>query len=188
MEKTVDLQNMVRRLDELSSKDAIRECVYRIERGMDRIDIDFLRSAFHDDAKVQWLTPEPVPVEEWLGNFGHIKNMTRQAQHMIGNILIDLQGDTANVESYELTRHLTLMGEDWKDLIYSARYLDRFSRRDGEWKIDFRIKIMDWMRIMEGSDPAWDNTPIKGSRDSEDISYKMFGAKIFSGMSDRPVA
>lgn len=172
-------QELLKKVDELSSKEAIREVVYRVDRGIDRVDVDLLRTAFHSDGKVQWLSPEPVTVADWLGNVSKIKQMTRQAQHMIGNVLIDLKGDTANVESYEITRHLTLFGEEWKDLIYSARYLDKFSRRDGEWKIDFRFKIMDWMRILEGSDSAWDNAPFKGVRGPEDLSYEMFGAKAF---------
>lgn len=175
-----DIEALAKQVDVLSSKEAIRECVHRIDRGIDRIDPDILRTAFHSDAQVQWLSPEPVPVNEWLQNAGKIREMTRQAQHLIGNILIELNGETANVESYELARHLTRMGDEWKDLIYSARYLDKFSRRDGAWKIDFRIKIMDWMRILEGSDAAYDNAPIKGSRDKGDLSYKMFGPDIFA--------
>lgn len=174
-----DIQELARRVDELSSKEAIRECVYRVDRGIDRIDVNILRTAFHPDAKVQWLSPAPVPLSEWLQNVDHIRQITRQAQHLIGNVLIDLQGETANVESYEITRHLTRMGEEWKDLIYSARYLDKFSRRNGQWKIDSRIKIMDWARIMEGSDPIFDGATLKGRRDAEDLSYQLFGANAF---------
>ena len=72
------------------------------------------------------------------------------------------------------------VGNEWKDLIYSARYLERFSRRNGEWKIDFRFKIIDWMRIMEGSDPSFDNVPAQSRRDRDDMSYKIFGDKVFA--------
>lgn len=176
-----DIQELAKRVDELSSKEAIRECIYRVDRGVDRIDVELLRTAFHADAQVQWLSPAPVPVSEWLGIFPEIQTKTRRAQHLIGNVLIDLNGDTANVEAYELARHLTNMGEEWKDLVYSARYLDTFTRRDGEWKIQSRLKIMDWVRIIEGSDGAYDHATLKGSRDAEDFSYKLFGANVFGG-------
>lgn len=175
-----DLQALAKQVDELASKDAIRECVRRVNRGIDRIDVALLSTAFHSDAQVQWMTPEPIPVDKWLGNVTMIREMTREAQHLIGQTLIELDGDTAKVESYELTRHLTKFGEEWKDMIYSARYLDKFSRRDGAWKIDFRVKIMDWGRIMEGSDGVLDHAPTKGVRGPEDLSYQMFGDKVFA--------
>lgn len=176
-----DIQELTKRVDELSSKEAIRECIYRVDRGVDRIDVELLRSAFHSDAQVQWMAPASVPVNDWLTAFREVQTRTQRAQHLIGNVLIELNGDTANVESYEVARHLTNMGEEWKDLVYSARYLDTFTRRDGEWKIQTRVKIMDWVRILEGSDGAYDHAPAKGSRDAEDISYRMFGAKVFGG-------
>jgi hypothetical protein len=42
---------MTKRPDELSSKEAIRERMYRINRGMDRIDRELMHSGFHPDAK-----------------------------------------------------------------------------------------------------------------------------------------
>jgi hypothetical protein len=50
MEKTPDVlervHELVVRVDELCSKDAIRECIYRINRGIDRIDDQLLVSSF----------------------------------------------------------------------------------------------------------------------------------------------
>lgn len=63
MEASTDLSDKVnalaKRVDELTSKDAIRDCIYRINRGMDRIDRDLMASGFHEDAKVRWAVPRP---------------------------------------------------------------------------------------------------------------------------------
>lgn len=83
------------------------------------------------------------------------------------------------MESYEIARHLTPMGAEKKDLIIASRYIDKFSRRDGQWRIDRRDKVVDWMRVMEGKDAVFDQRPLKGKRDGQDISFEMFGAGAF---------
>lgn len=172
-------QELAKRVDELSSKDEIRDCVYRIVRGIDRLDTTIIATAFHDDATIQWHAPKPVPLSEFLSGLDRIKAATRQAQHLVGNVLIDLQGDKANVESYEIARHVTKMGDDWKDMVLASRYLDKFSRRNGVWKIDFRMKMMDWARVHEGADAVFDGAPLKAQRNTDDLSYQILGAKTF---------
>lgn len=174
-----DLQQLTRQLDELASKEAIRECIYRVVRGLDRADTALLRSGFHPDAKVLWHGEQPLELEDWLQQGAKMIEITQRVQHLVGNTLIELDGDTAKAESYEIGRHLTKMGEEWKDLIIAARYLDKLSRRNGVWKIDYRVKLMDWARIMEGSDPVFDGATLKGSRDAQDPSYKVLGTGVF---------
>ncbi len=183
MEASTDLSDKVnalaKRVDELTSKDAIRDCIYRINRGMDRIDRDLMASGFHEDAKVRWGGPEALDLPAFIEGAIKIQHTTSRVQHLIGNILIDLNGDKANVESYEIARHLTPMGAEKKDLIIASRYIDKFSRRDGQWRIDRRDKVVDWMRVMEGKDAVFDQRPLKGKRDGQDISFEMFGAGAF---------
>jgi hypothetical protein len=47
------IDTLARQLGELSDKNAIRDCIYRINRGMDRIDDPLMASGFHPDAKVR---------------------------------------------------------------------------------------------------------------------------------------
>jgi hypothetical protein len=97
----------------------------------------------------------------------------------VGNILIELRGDEANVESYEIARHLTSMGDDIKDLIIASRYIDKFVRRDGTWRIVRRDKVIDWIRVLQGSDELYDQVPHRGRRDGSDISLERFGPGAF---------
>lgn len=173
------MSELVQRVDELSSKEAIRDCIYRINRGMDRIDRDLMASGFHPDAKVRWGTPDAQDFANFIVTAIRIQQTTSRVQHLVGNVLIDLKGDEADVESYEIARHLTPMGEEKKDLIIASRYIDKFSRRDGEWRVAHRDKVVDWMRIMEGADTAFEHRPLTGKRDSQDISFERFGARAF---------
>jgi hypothetical protein len=183
MQGTADLQTQIdaltAKLDALASKDAIRDCLYRINRGIDRVDERLLTSGFHPDAGVRWAAKEAVPVADWVKAAIKVQRTTQRVQHLIGNVLIELDGDNAHVESYEIGRHLTPIKDEMKDLIIAARYIDKFARRDGEWRIVRRDKVVDWIRIMEGSDPYWDQVPVRGRRDDQDLSFEAFRARAF---------
>ncbi|MGO9454522.1 MAG: nuclear transport factor 2 family protein [Candidatus Binataceae bacterium] len=183
MENLTELQSRVdqiaKRLDELSSKEAIRECIYRINRGMDRIDRELMLSGFHPNAQIRWGTAEPMDLSTFIEAGIKIQHTTSRVQHLVGNILIQLHGGLAEVESYEIARHLTPLGEEKKDLIIASRYVDKFSRRDGAWRIERRDKVVDWIRILEGADPLFDNAPLKGRRDADDVSFAVFGPRAF---------
>lgn len=171
-------------VEALTAKDAIRDCLYRINRGMDRIDRTLMLSGFHDDAQICWAAPDFVAVDQFIEIAMRVQAGTSRVQHLLGNILIALDGDTAAVESYEIGRHLTPMPDGEKDLIIAARYIDRFSRRDGAWRIERRQKLVDWIRIIEGHDGKYDAVPHKGIRDRSDPSYANFGAATFETRND----
>jgi hypothetical protein len=166
------LQQALNEVERLTSIEAIRECVYRVCRGTDRIDADILRTAFHADAVVHFGKIYDGPVSGWID--AAIKHQASQAQrqHLVGNILIRIEGDEAFVESYELDRHKTPMHGEVLDLVLAARTLDRFERRDGEWRIAERTKIMDWGRIITAIDGPYINSPMmRGGDDRSDGSY-----------------
>ena len=52
------------------------------------------------------------------------------------------------------------------------RYVDDFERRDGEWRIAFRLCTFDWTRT-DPVPPAWDFTPPfhRGRLDATDAVY-----------------
>lgn len=178
-ELQAQVEALSKRLDDLSAKEAIRDCIYRINRGLDRIDPKLLGSGFHPDAKIQWGTPDTYDLDTWLEKSLAMQHKTQRVQHLVGNILIEIRGDAADVESYEIGRHLTPLPDGMKDLIIASRYVDKFSRRKGVWKIDHRIKVGDWIRVMEGTDPLWDNVALKGLRDANDVSMVQFGRTAF---------
>lgn len=161
-------------VERLSAIEAIRACLYRICRAIDRVDADLLRSGFHPGALIHYGKLYEGDVEGWIASAMAHQSTQSQRQHMIGNILIRVDGDEAVAESYELDRHKTPMNGEVRDLVLGARTLDRFARRDGEWRIVERTKVMDWGRNIAGDDGVYQNSPLqKGGNDRSDASYQL---------------
>ncbi len=172
------MTNIARLQSEMVDREAIRECLYRYCRGVDRRDADILRSAYWPDAIDTHLTFKGN-IEEFIDwAMPMMKAMTHH-QHHITNVLIELDGDSAKVESY-FWSCVVLPGETRQDRIGGGRYLDRFERRDGEWRIIERYVMSDWFRQFEdGCDYAKGGigTPAEavGRGDAQDLSYTWLG-------------
>ena len=107
--------------------------VHRYTRGMDRLDRELARSAYHDDA-VDDHGGFVATVEEFLDwAFDYHAKQIRH-QHYVSNHSVELDDDTAHAETY-----YTFVGTDRDETkpveIVGGRYLDRFERRDGRWAI-----------------------------------------------------
>lgn len=160
--------------DVLSSKQACAELVYKLARGLDRCDDALLRSVFHDDA-----TDDHGGFKGSASDFvgwalGLLAKMER-TQHLIGNILVEVEGDRAVGEAYFVANH-DMLGADGRAvrMIAAGRYLDRFERRDGVWKIAHRHAVYDWNANHERTD-TWDrsaDSPRRfGERGAADAVY-----------------
>lgn len=161
-------------IDRLKAIEAIRECIYRVCRGADRVDAEIIRSAFHPDATIHYGKMYDGDVEGSIA--AGLKHQSAQSQrhHMVGNIIVRIDGDQAFAESYELDRHKTATNGEMRDLVLAARTLDRFALRDGEWKIVERTKVMDWGRTITADDGLYVNSPLAtGGDDRSDISYAL---------------
>ncbi|WP_395334894.1 nuclear transport factor 2 family protein [Novosphingobium sp. BL-8H] len=138
-------------LAELADREAIRECLYRYARGVDRLDADMVRSAYWPDVVDKHLEFEGNAEEFIAWAFPAMQAMD-QTMHLIGNVLIALHGDQADVESYFYGYHRITVDGRKMDVIGAGRYLDRFEKREDEWRIRERLVMTDWFR--EYSDSA----------------------------------
>jgi hypothetical protein len=161
-------------LDILLSKQACTELVYTLARGLDRCDRDMLQSVFHPDATDDHGGFKGTAAEfvDWV--VGLLPTMER-TQHLIGNVLIDVAGDHAVGEACFMANH-DMMNADGKPIrmIAAGRYLDRFERRDGVWKISHRHAVYDWNANLDRTD-NWDRSPgsprVFGERGTGDPIY-----------------
>ena len=160
--------------DELADREAIRDCLYRYSRGVDRCDEEALRSAYWEDAFDDHVlfsgTREPFIA--WV--LPALRAMER-SMHMIGNILIRVHGNHADVESYYYGYHRLHNGTCSYDSIACGRYLDRFERRNDEWRIADRKVVVDWFRDYPDAGD-WAKGPLgmqlePGGRHPTDVSY-----------------
>ncbi|EHH14009.1 nuclear transport factor 2 family protein [Mesorhizobium amorphae] len=134
------------KITELLDREAIRDCLYRYCRGIDRADEAALRSAYwpdaHDNHGAYCGSAEGF-IQFALGVF---KTGPRNI-HQITNILIEFIGSAeAAVESYftGLQRAPDESGEVRQTLL-CGRYCDLFQKREGEWRIAERTVVYDWL-------------------------------------------
>jgi len=152
---------------------ALRDLVVLYCRAVDRRDMALMRRVFHPDA---FLDYGEAMFRGTLDNFiaASPKGMSAFAmtQHHVTNSYFETNGDRAEGETYLVAYHV-LTGHEQKLYIAGARYLDRFERRDGEWRIAHRTALRDWEN--ESGNVAQPNV---GRLDGGDLSYErlaMFG-------------
>lgn len=143
-------------LDILLAKQACAELVYRLARGLDRCDQELIRDVFHDDATDDHHGSFKGSADEFVAWVMPVLAGMERTHHLIGNVLIEVDGDTAWGEAYYLANHdMTDRGGEPIRYTASGRYLDRFERRDGVWKIAHRTCVSDWSAVHPRRD-NWD--------------------------------
>lgn len=164
--------------EDCSSHLEIQQVLYKYCRAIDRGDLALLKSVYHADARdahgaldgpAHEFAEKMVAGMDTLGVIG---------QHIITNILIELDGDTAQVESYFQAHHPSATETGEIALAFAlGRYLDRFERRDGVWRIADRRVIMDHS-LAPASGPPWATSAHypKGARREADPSHGFFGS------------
>jgi hypothetical protein len=164
-----EFEALRREVGQLRDRQEILDRINTYCRGLDRLDPDLVRAAFHPDAidnhydfvgGVDDFVPYAIEVESRLNG----------THHGISTHLCEIDGDTAHAESYV---HFFLRRADGKTASCGAgRYIDRLERRDGQWRVVVRQILMDAHFEVDGS--AWiRNAHLfhTGSRDRGDPSY-----------------
>lgn len=157
------------RLQQLLDKQEIAELSHNYMRALDRLDRDLMLSVFHPDSTTDYgfFKGSGPDFVDYAQNAlkDHISN-----QHMIGQILIDLEGDTAFGEVYYQAFHRFLLDGLETDLFVAGRYVDRYERRDGTWKFAFRSELVDWVRLDPTTGEGMMPGAIWGARGADDLS------------------
>ncbi len=172
--------------EQLAGREAIRDCIYRYCRAIDRCDFDLLASVYWPDA-----TEDHSPFVGSATDFiAWAKVMLRpmdETQHLVANMLIEIEGDTAQVETYIRAHHRLPRDDGGRhDLETAGRYLDVMRRRDDEWRIQSRTVSRDWFRMYPDS-ADW-KTGVFGKafpppkRTTEDPSYRVLQFAPVSGV------
>jgi SnoaL-like domain len=168
----------------VADRQEIHEVLMRYCRGIDRGDPEVLSSVYHEGAvdrhgPFQFTDAQTEMAKLTIPRLDALRGV---AQHHITNYLIELHGDTAEVESYFLAFQPTKLDDDSEVLaLMGGRYLDRFERRDGRWGIIERSVVVDWSRAeLQGEDwPAAKDFPPPGRRES-DPSHALFASGVLA--------
>jgi ketosteroid isomerase-like protein len=149
-------------LQSLLDREAIRDCLLRYCRGIDRCDEQALRSAYWEDATDchgAWNGSAAGFIEQALTR---LRQGGRRV-HQLTNVLIDLHGDVAAVESSFFALQATAAQPD-RETFLCGRYVDRFERRNGEWRVAARTVVYDWIEERTRPELEQDDAALFGAR------------------------
>lgn len=131
----------------LLDKQALHEIAMRYSRAIDRRDPVLLASVYHDDAHDEHGTFFDGPASAFVANLEKTMAVFEVSQHMIGNASYRLDGDAAEGELYFTAYHRTVPPDPRHETV-RGRYLDRYERRSGEWRISCRRLVWDSFETM----------------------------------------
>lgn len=160
-----------RELEEMLDRHKIYEVLTRYCQGVDRGDVELIKSVYHKDAVDDhgMFKGSGWDFADWIIDF--LKEI-RQCQHLIGNFSCELHGDTAYSETYCLA--VSDYGKGQHVIAYN-RYIDRFEKRGDEWKIADRQVVLDVTRNVPASGPIYEEGGWEftwGRRDKLDPLYR----------------
>jgi hypothetical protein len=151
----------------LADKQAIQEQIYNYCRSVDRLDVPLGHAVFHEGSYADFPTFKGTG-QGWIDavckehlNFLH-------HSHQVTNVIIHLDGDSAGSEAYVIANLRQQQGEKVINRMFSARYIDKWSKRGGRWAINRRDCVVDFSEESVvapiGNDP-------RSARDHSDPSY-----------------
>lgn len=145
---------MADRIDRLESKDAIGAVLLDYARGNDRVDETLLRSCFWPESRHRHGRFDGMSSDFVAFALKILKGVKFTAHH-ISNVSVEVDGDRAFSECYYLAHHRrdAAAGGGEEDAFFEGRYLDRFARRQGVWKIIERRGLSDFSTVVPAASP-----------------------------------
>ena len=148
----------------LDDRAAIQDILAAYAHAIDRRRWGMMEHLFHEDAQFGF----GDVAGDWRGFVEQARaiiNPCLATQHQLGQTLYNFEeGDVCHAETYMTAMHTIPAGYAFSDVfpdkgvIYSAviagRYIDRFEKRGGDWRIALRTGVYDWreFRMHEGVD------------------------------------
>jgi hypothetical protein len=134
-------------VDALLSKQSIKELTFKVARAIDRQDFPLLASAFHDGATFNAGVVSGSMPDAGKALIAQLHSGVKRSQHAVSNQWFEVFGDEAIGESYVLGTAFFDQDGVEQELRFGGRYLDRFERRDGIWKISERVIVADFTGV-----------------------------------------
>lgn len=151
----------------------IYEVVMRYCRGIDRLDMDLVRSAYHSDG-IDNHTGFSGPIADFIAWVEQPLRRLSGTMHIIGNHLAEIEGDRAVVESYGTAVHWGEPVDDpRRNFTTGFRYVDHMAKRDGRWGIVERWAVREWTRSDAGRHLSKDGEGPSPARDGDDPLWRL---------------
>lgn len=131
------------RIQALLDKSDLQDLVNTYARGLDRCDPELLKSVFFEDATVEMISFSGEAHAFAETTLAALKVHAATTSHFTTNCLFEIDGDNAVGESYLISVSVMKDGDDAKPAVHVGRYLDRFQKRNGQWKFIYRSIVID---------------------------------------------
>jgi hypothetical protein len=133
---------------DVADRMAITDQLYRYCRSVDRLDVPLGHRVFHPDSRADFGIYKGTG-RGWIDFICQEHRKFLHHSHQVTNIVIDVMGDRAGSESYVTATLRARDGDKLMQRQFWARYVDQWSRRDGNWAIDRRECVIDFASIAE---------------------------------------
>lgn len=166
-------------LDTVVSRQQIADLTAAYCRGVDRADPALLAEVFHEDATV---------ISGAFNGNGKafateicriVEDAFAQTFHSIANQWVEVSGDGAVGETYVIACSTSKGEAPATDTLTGGRYIDRFERRNGTWRIAERTFVLDWARsepsTRELDGPLYGALDLRGGRREADPFHAFSG-------------
>jgi hypothetical protein len=141
-------------VERLVAEAEIGRVLARYCRGIDRMDLDLVASCYHPDARDEHGSFAGT-VDEYVEWVRDLLDKYDATAHYLANRLTEFSAaDVATVETYGMAVHRRASGAAHLNLTTGFRFVDRFERRDGTWRIAHRIAVTDWA-LQHAPDDWW---------------------------------
>ncbi len=166
----------------LLDKEAIRTLVLKYSRAADRHDDVAMRQLYHEDAKDDHGSYFSGLAMEFIDRLPEIQKPFTILHHNVTTHNIELDPNNPNFaegEVYILAMHQAQTPDgQLMDFIIGGRYLDKYEKRNGDWKFSHRAILADWCKAAMPSDITLSDDIIAGALIGKpgeaDPSYKFF--------------
>lgn len=167
------LARLERKVQYLTDRQEILDCVTRNSRGNDRFDAELIASTYHPDGWHE-LGHSRIPGPGYGDHANHAHAALCEVNlHNVTMQSCEIDGDVAHAESYVIGLFADKGVETSRML--AGRYIDRLERRNGEWRIALRRAtvevVMEGKAMMPNGQTPPGSGYLKGSRDRSDPSY-----------------
>lgn len=179
-------ERMDERVARLLDQQAIERVIHRYCRGIDRRDLALVRDCYHDDATDHHGSFEGT-ADEYVVWVDGLLARYRFTTHALNQITVEFGAspDLAAAETYGVSIHRGDPAKPHQNLATAFRYLDRFERRAGSWKIARRVAIGEWSLRLSAE--AWWDIPeshVHSRRDADDPLYALLSSLGLPGRGE----
>jgi hypothetical protein len=161
-------------MNDMADRLAIMHVLGLYARGIDRCDLATLQSVWAEGAVADFGGGEGDARGWAAATVAALAGMLR-TQHLLGQMLIELDGDSATAETWCHAYHEVPGPDGPVEVVVGGRYLDRLVRTADGWRIGHRRYVMDWNRNLpstaQWAGPLYDQLRRVGARAPDDALY-----------------